>query len=206
MPVQGGCDRLSPLNPKRHFIDYHLATISGKIRMVESAIVDGKTAQPNWNSLKSLRIALCLSGARRIPPSPPFSLGCRESWPRSSQNRWKSAQFRNFFPQIGPEKMSDCISRASFRGFFSEGHCGSPVSSTPPGEWNAITNRWFGESPLTLPIFATSLRKQRIECWTRVAELCQLSLLRLRFFTSHHESECQSCQRTCDCVSRRRSL
>jgi len=64
----GARERVSPLTKKRHFIGYHLATISGKIRMVECAIVDGKTAQPNWNSLKSLRTALCLSGARRIPP------------------------------------------------------------------------------------------------------------------------------------------
>ena len=33
--------------------------------------LDGKTAQPNGNSLKNLRIALCLCGVRRIPPSPP---------------------------------------------------------------------------------------------------------------------------------------
>jgi hypothetical protein len=34
-------------------IGYHLATISGKILMAECAIVDGKTAQPTWNSLKN---------------------------------------------------------------------------------------------------------------------------------------------------------
>jgi len=65
---------VSPLTKK----DSSLATISGKIRMVESAVVDGKTAQPNWNSLKNLRITLCLSGVRRIPLSPPASLNCRE--------------------------------------------------------------------------------------------------------------------------------
>ena len=32
---------------------YHLATIYANIPMVECAIVDGKTAQPNWNSLKN---------------------------------------------------------------------------------------------------------------------------------------------------------
>ena len=49
-------------HPRKATHGYHLATISGKIRMVECAIFDGKTAQPNWNSLKNLRIALCLSG------------------------------------------------------------------------------------------------------------------------------------------------
>ena len=43
------------------------------------------------------------------------------------------------------------MSRASFHAFFSGGSDGSPVSTTPPGECNAITNRWFGESDLTLP-------------------------------------------------------
>jgi hypothetical protein len=55
--------------------------------------------------------------------------------------------------------MSRCISRASLRGFFSERHCGSPVSSTSPGECNAITNRWYGESDLTSSILEASLRK-----------------------------------------------
>jgi|HubBroStandDraft_1064217.scaffolds.fasta_scaffold23938_6 hypothetical protein len=32
---------------------YHLATVYAKIPMVECAIVDEKTAQPNWNSLKN---------------------------------------------------------------------------------------------------------------------------------------------------------
>jgi hypothetical protein len=50
---------------------YHLATISGKILVVKSASFDGKTALPNWNSLKNQRIDLCLSAVRRIPPSPP---------------------------------------------------------------------------------------------------------------------------------------
>jgi hypothetical protein len=59
---------------------YHLATISGKIRMVECAIFEGKTAQPDWNSLKNLRIALCLSGARRIPLSPPDFPNPRKPW------------------------------------------------------------------------------------------------------------------------------
>jgi hypothetical protein len=35
------------------FCGYHLATICGKIPIVECAIVDMKTAQPNWNSLKN---------------------------------------------------------------------------------------------------------------------------------------------------------
>jgi hypothetical protein len=56
---------------KRHFIGYRLATISGKIRMFECVNFDGKTTQPDWNSLKNGRIALCLCGVRRIPLSPP---------------------------------------------------------------------------------------------------------------------------------------
>ena len=53
-----------------------LATISVKIPMVECAIVDGKTADRNWNSLKNLRIARCLSGVRRAPLSPPDFIIC----------------------------------------------------------------------------------------------------------------------------------
>jgi hypothetical protein len=42
------------------YCGYHLATISGKILVVKFAIFDGKTALPNWNSLKKQRIDLCL--------------------------------------------------------------------------------------------------------------------------------------------------
>jgi hypothetical protein len=85
----------------------------------------------------------------RIPPPPPFSLDCRESRLHGSKNCRKSPQFRNFRAHTGPEKMSRWNSRESILAFFSEGHCGSPVSSTPPGECNAITNRWCGERDLT---------------------------------------------------------
>jgi hypothetical protein len=109
-------------------------------------------------SLSRGRLAGCFEQVPRvrIPLAPPFSLDCRESRLHSSEDRWKSPLFRNFRAQTGPEKMSRWISPASFPAFFSEGHCGSPVSSTPPGECNAITNRWFGESDLTLPTLETS--------------------------------------------------
>lgn len=55
----------------RAYCGYHLATISGKILVVKCASFDGKTALPDWNSLKNQRIALCLSAVRRIPLSPP---------------------------------------------------------------------------------------------------------------------------------------
>jgi hypothetical protein len=44
------------------------------------------------------------------------------------------------------EKVPHFTQQASFVALFSEGHIGSPVSTTPPGECNAITNRSFGES------------------------------------------------------------
>jgi hypothetical protein len=37
----------------------------------------------------------------------------------------------------------------SVTDLFSSGPIDSPVSKTPSGERNAITNRWFGESGLT---------------------------------------------------------
>jgi hypothetical protein len=85
----------------------------------------------------------------RLPP-PPRSLGCRETRLHSSENRWKSPQFRNFGHRTGPERMSRCPPQPSLRAFFSAGQTRSPVSTTPLGECNAITNRWFGESDLTL--------------------------------------------------------
>jgi hypothetical protein len=45
----------------------------------------------------------------------------------------------------------------SFTAFFSGGRTRSPVSTSPRGEWNTITNRWFGESALTLVV----LREKR---------------------------------------------
>jgi hypothetical protein len=62
---------LSRLGVSWAYCGYHLATISGKILVIKFASFDGKTALPNWNSLKNQRIDLCLSGVRRIPPSPP---------------------------------------------------------------------------------------------------------------------------------------
>ena|ERR1035437_2572701 len=55
----------------RAYCGYHLATISGKILVVKCASFDGKTALPDWNSLKNQRSDLYLSAVRRIPLSPP---------------------------------------------------------------------------------------------------------------------------------------
>ena len=71
---QRGVDTKEPIGARQvSWADcgYHLATISGKILVVKFASFDGKTALPNWNSLKNQRIDLCLSAVRRIPPSPP---------------------------------------------------------------------------------------------------------------------------------------
>ena len=40
--------------------------------------------------------------------------------------------------------------QSTFRDFFSGGHIGSPVLTTPSGECNAITVRWDGETDLTV--------------------------------------------------------
>ena len=85
----------------------------------------------------------------RIQFAPPCSLGCRENRLSCPENRRKSPQFLNFCSQTGPEKVSLSTLQASFRTFFSEGPPCSPVSTTLPGECNAITNRRFGETDLT---------------------------------------------------------
>jgi hypothetical protein len=89
----------------------------------------------------------------RIFPAPPFRLDCRECWLHSSENRCKSAH--RALPQLfalkpDRRKCPAVTYGASFHAFFSEGRCGSPVFSAPPGECDAITNRWCGESNLTL--------------------------------------------------------
>jgi len=61
----------------------------------------------------------------------------------------KLPQFCRFCSRTGPEKVSHFKPQASFVAPFSEGPIGSPVSKTPYGECNAITQRRFGESGLT---------------------------------------------------------
>jgi len=39
---------------------------------VNVSILMEKRSQLDWNSLNNVRIALCLCGVRRIPPSPPL--------------------------------------------------------------------------------------------------------------------------------------
>jgi hypothetical protein len=73
--------------------------------------------------------------------SPPHSLDCREIRLPCSENRAKSPQFLNFCSQTGPEKVSRFTPLASFHALFSGGQTRSPVSTTPSGECNAITNR-----------------------------------------------------------------
>jgi hypothetical protein len=77
----------------------------------------------------------------RIHLSPPHSLTCRETWLHCSENCGKSPQFCKFCSQAGPEKVSRCTPSPRFRAFFSEGQTPSPVSTTPLGECNAITDR-----------------------------------------------------------------
>src|SRR5450759_1722650 len=77
----------------------------------------------------------------RIPLAPPHSLKCREIRLDCSGNCRKWAQFRNSCSQPGPEKVSCSMLQASFAAIFSGGHPSSPVSKTPSGECNAITNR-----------------------------------------------------------------
>jgi hypothetical protein len=67
-------NNLSRLGVSWAYRGYHLATISGKILVVKCASFDGKTALPDWNSLKNQRSDLYLSAVRRIPPSPPAIL------------------------------------------------------------------------------------------------------------------------------------
>jgi hypothetical protein len=86
----------------------------------------------------------------RIPLAPPRSLRCREIRPDYSGNCRKWARFRNSCPQSGPEKVSCSLLPASFAAFFSGGQTSSPVSKTPSGECDAITNRWSGEGDLPL--------------------------------------------------------
>jgi hypothetical protein len=82
----------------------------------------------------------------RIPLPPPRSLSCRETWSNLTDNRWKWPQFRDSSREIGPEKVHSRTTRPRFSTFFSGAQTSSPVSTTPRSEWNAITNRWFGES------------------------------------------------------------
>src|ERR1017187_4190952 len=77
----------------------------------------------------------------RIHFPPPHRLKCRENSLDSSKKCEKWAQFRIFYVQTGPEKVSCSLLLASFAAFFSGGHTSSPVSTTRSGECNAITNR-----------------------------------------------------------------
>jgi hypothetical protein len=86
----------------------------------------------------------------------------------SPENRRKSPQFRNFGPQTGPEKMSRRTPQPSFTAFFSGGHTRSPVSTSPRGEWNTITNRWFGERLLDF------LAERRFADVVTISSLCRL--------------------------------
>jgi hypothetical protein len=84
----------------------------------------------------------------RFPLALPTSLQCREIGRDYPGNRAKWPQFRVFCVQTGPEKMPSTMLQASVAGTFSRRHLSSPVSATPSGEWNAITNRSCGESGL----------------------------------------------------------
>ena len=85
----------------------------------------------------------------RIPPSPPYSLKCREIRLDFSRNCRKWAQFRYFRSKTGPEKAHCSMLKVSFGCFFSGGPGSSPVSTTATGECNAIRNRMGAEADLT---------------------------------------------------------
>jgi hypothetical protein len=76
----------------------------------------------------------------RIPFPPPRSLQCRETSLQFLGNRSNWAVIARDFTQSGPEKVSCSICHAGLAPFFSGGHPSSPVSTTPSGERNAITN------------------------------------------------------------------
>lgn len=81
--------------------------------------------------------------------APPYSLGCRETRLHSSENRLEMPQFRDSRLETGLEKVSREFRRRGFAAIFSGGRMCSPVSTSPLGECNAITNRSFGECDLT---------------------------------------------------------
>jgi hypothetical protein len=84
----------------------------------------------------------------------------------SSVNREKSPQLRRFCSQNGSERVTHFTQQASFVALFSEGHIGSPVSTTQPGECDAITKRCVGETDLTSRgAFGTS-HKGRQGAWS----------------------------------------
>jgi len=73
--------------------------------------------------------------------APPYSLRCRETRRRFRQNPSKWPQCREFFPETGLEDVSYLTRKQCFETLFSEGHLGSPVSTTRQSKRNAITNR-----------------------------------------------------------------
>jgi hypothetical protein len=87
----------------------------------------------------------------RIPPSPPFSLGCRETGLHFPEHRPTTPQFCDSRFGTGPEKMPADGPQPRFVAIFSGGRKGSPVSTSPFGECNAITNRANRDCDLTLP-------------------------------------------------------
>jgi hypothetical protein len=101
-------------------------------------VVAGEVAEWLMAPVLKTGIPERVSGVR-IPPSPPFSLDCRESALYSSRKRRKSPQLRRFCSQTGLEKVPHFTQQASFVALFSEGHIGSPVSTTPPGECSCGT-------------------------------------------------------------------
>jgi hypothetical protein len=54
----------------------------------------------------------------RIPPSPPYSLGCRETWLYSSENRSKTPQFCDARLETGLERVSFFIAVRQHCGLF----------------------------------------------------------------------------------------
>src|ERR1019366_8580040 len=115
--------------------------------------IEGRFCRPKFSKFPVKFPVSREFGKRKVSarlPAPPHSLKCREIRLDCSGNCRKWAQFRNSCSQHGPEKVSCSMLQASFAAIFSGGHPSSPVSKTPSGECNAITNRRYSESSLTL--------------------------------------------------------
>ena len=79
--------------------------------------------------------------------APPRSLTCRESPPHLTPKHAKHAHFSRYLPDKADwRERTARHRRRSLSWLFSGWHIGSPVSTTPPGECDAIRNRSFGES------------------------------------------------------------
>jgi hypothetical protein len=79
----------------------------------------------------------------RIPPSPPRSLGCRETRQHSTENRRKLPQFCKCHVQTGPEKVSlSTPTGEPSRPFLRRAHTQSGLAS-------AVESSFFSKSSVS---------------------------------------------------------